>query len=170
MTYEKPLSEIVKPDWLSDEDWQRTLQKVESATVMRQDAKAHVKLYQDTNGQEGYELAGCPCLLLTTIGRKTGNPVTTALNFIEDSGGYIVVGSLGGTAEHPHWAKNLMQSPKAWAQIKDKKWEADVREVTGAERERLWPNLVKAMPLWGVFVQRTDRVFPIFIIRPRRPA
>ncbi|MBK7904317.1 MAG: nitroreductase family deazaflavin-dependent oxidoreductase [Proteobacteria bacterium] len=170
MNYEKPLNELVKPDWLSEADWKLTLEKVESADRMRQDSKAHVELYRSTGGKEGYELGGCPCLLLTTIGRKSGNLVTTALNFLKHGESYVLVGSLGGTAEDPHWAKNLKQTPKASVQVKDQKWEADVREVTGEERAQLWPSLVKAMPLWGVFVERTDRPFPIFFLTPKRDA
>ena len=105
MTYEKPLKELVKPDWLSEEDWRRALEKVESAKVIKRDAKAHLDLYQKSKGKEGFELAGCAVLLLTTVGRKSGNQVTTPLNFLELDGSYVVVGSLGGMAEDPGGAE-----------------------------------------------------------------
>ncbi|TAK53904.1 MAG: nitroreductase family deazaflavin-dependent oxidoreductase [Gammaproteobacteria bacterium] len=170
MAYEKPLNELAKPDWVSEEDWKLTLQKVASAEVMRKDAKAHLEIYQATGGKEGYELGGCAVLLLTTIGRKSGKQVTAPLNFLKHGESYVLVGSLGGTAEDPHWAQNLKKTPQAWVQVKDQRWEAEVREVTGEERAQLWPELVKAMPLWGVFVHRTDRQFPIFFLRPKTGA
>ncbi|AMN47765.1 hypothetical protein ACG33_11785 [Steroidobacter denitrificans] len=146
------------------------LENVASAERMRQDSKAHVKLYRATGGKEGYELGGAPVLLLTTVGRKSGKQVTTALNFVKHGDGYLLVGSLGGTAEDPHWAKNLKKTPEAWVQIKDQKWEADVRQLTPEEGAELWPSLIKAMPLWGVFVHRTDRPFPIFLLTPKQDA
>lgn len=171
MAYEKPLSELEKPGWMSDADWKLTLERVESPARMRMDARAHVALYLATGGREGYELGGCPVLLLTTIGRSSGREVVAPVNFIRHEGGYVVVGSLGGAAEDPHWARNLKKNPRAWVQVRDQKWEADVREVTAAdERARLWPLLVNAMPLWGVFVHRTDRQFPIFLLTPRQGA
>jgi F420H(2)-dependent quinone reductase len=170
MAYSKPLNEMVKPDWLSDEAWAATLKACESDAVIRRDAKAHVELYRRTGGKEGYELGGAPVLLLTTIGRKSGNQVTTPVNFLREGAGYVVVGSLAGAAEDPQWAKNLKQDPRAWVQVKDQVWEAEVRMVTGDERAELWPRLVKTMPLWGVFVHRTDREFPIFILAPKKGA
>ena len=36
------------------------------------------------------------------------------------------------------------------------------------ERKQAWPALIKAMPLWGVFEQRTDRLFPVFVLTPKK--
>ena len=41
MSHEKPLSELVKPDWISAPDWQATLEKVGSLERIRADARAH---------------------------------------------------------------------------------------------------------------------------------
>lgn len=170
MSYSKPLNELVKPDWMSDEAWKATLKTCASDDVIRRDAKAHVELYRRTGGKEGYTLGGAPVLLLTTIGRKSGKEVIAPVNFLEEKEGYVVVGSLAGAAEDPHWAKNLKINPRAKVQIKDQIWEADVRQVRTEERADLWDRLVKTMPLWGVFVHRTDREFPIFILTPKKKA
>ena len=36
----------------------------------------HVRRYQETDGEVGYEWNGAPSLLLTTTGRKSGEPRT----------------------------------------------------------------------------------------------
>lgn len=169
VAYEKPLSELEKPDWISEEAWQATLAKVESMDRIRSDAKAHVETYLATNGREGYqqELAPLPCLLITTIGHKSGKQVITALNFVLRGEKYIVVGSLAGKGDDPAWAKNLKKTPQAWVQVKDKKWEAHVQLLTPEERAEIWPELVRVMPLWEVFQQRTDRLFPVFVLTPK---
>ena len=59
-------------------------------------------------------------LLITTIGRKSGQQITTALNFLQQGESYIVVGSLAGVAHDPSWALNLRENPQAWVQVKDK--------------------------------------------------
>lgn len=166
MSYEKPLHELGKPDWISEADWQATLAKVGSMERIRADARAHVETYLATNGEQGYrqELAPLPCLLITTIGHRSGKPAITALNFLLREQKYYVVGSLAGSGTDPAWARNLQSKPQAWVQVKDSRWEADVHRLSDAERAAIWPTLVQAMPLWEVFQQRTDRPFPVFAL------
>lgn len=166
--YSKPLHELQKPEWMSEADWKAALEKVESEERVKSDARAHVETYIATNGAEGYQMPWGVALLLTTIGRKSGQKVTTALNFLQQGESYVVVGSLGGAAHDPHWAQNLKKTPQAWVQVKDWKWEATVREIVGEERKRVWPELVKTMPLWGIFEPRTNRPFPIFVLTPKK--
>ena len=57
-----------------------------------------------------------PTLLLTTTGRKTGEPRQAPLIYGESGGSYVVIGSRGGTPTHPVWFLNLEADPKlAWA-------------------------------------------------------
>ena len=170
MVHVKPLSELTKPDWISEADWQATLERIESLDRIRADAKAHVETYLASGGKEGYrqELAPLPCLLITTIGRKSGKQVTTALNFVQQGEKCIVVGSLAGEGTDPSWALNLKSNAQAWVQVQDRKWEAQVQRLNDEERAAIWPSLVKIMPLWEVFQQRTDRLFPVFVLTPKK--
>lgn len=166
----KSLDELVKPDWMTEEQWQGTLHSVRSVEGIKQDAKAHVEAYIRTNGEEGYFRPGAPlpCLLLTTIGRKSGNQVVTPLNFVEQGENYLVVGSLAGNENDPLWALNLKNNPQAWVQVKASKWEAKVEQLSSEEREKVWPGLCKVMPMWEFFQQRTDRPFPVFLVTPTK--
>lgn len=54
----------------------------------------HVRRYRETGGEVGYLWNGVPTLLLTTTGRRTGQPRTSALIFGRDGDDYLVVASL----------------------------------------------------------------------------
>src|ERR1700685_2603241 len=78
----------------------------------------HVLRYQETDGEVGYEWNGVSTLLLTTTGRKSGKPRTTALIFGRDGDDYLVVASQGGMPTPPNWYRNLTTDPAAEIQVK----------------------------------------------------
>jgi deazaflavin-dependent oxidoreductase (nitroreductase family) len=160
--------EIQKPDFMTEEEWAGILDAVSSLGRIRSDGRAHRDLYL-SNAEQGYMArTGPPALLLTTIGRKSGKEITTPLNFMQDGDNYVVVGSLAGYNVHPHWALNLEKNPRAWVQVKDKRMAVTARKATGEERSRIWVRLLEVLPLWGVFQQRTQREFSVFILSPEK--
>ncbi len=46
-------------------------------------------------------MAQSPVLLLTTTGRKSGQPRTTPLLYLADGDTYVIVASKGGAPTHP---------------------------------------------------------------------
>ncbi len=86
----------------------------------------------------GYIWNGVPILLLTTTGRKSGQPRTTPLIHARDGDDYLVVASMGGAPQHPQWYLNLVAN--ASAQIQDRSEHIDVTARTAGEDEkaRLW--------------------------------
>src|SRR6201990_430728 len=87
----------------------------------------HVRRYQETDGEVGYEWNGAPILLLTTTGRTTGNQRTVPLIYGPDGHRCIVVGSKGGAHDHPNWYKNLVANPTVDVQVKGDKFRASAR-------------------------------------------
>src|SRR5579864_4057497 len=57
-------------------------------------------------------------LLLTTTGRKTGEPRTHALLFIRDGARYVVCASNFGAPYDPAWYRNLRAQPAAVARVR----------------------------------------------------
>ena len=53
----------------------------------------------------GYPEMTVPSLLLTTIGRKSGEPLGFPLFYGELRNGYVIVASKGGAPDHPVWYK-----------------------------------------------------------------
>lgn len=167
--YSKPLSELVKPDWLDEALWKQSIEAVESTDRIVRDAKAHLEAYLASDGKIGYQNeAGQLFLVLTTIGRKSGERKSTPLNFAQEGENFYLVGSVGGWPKDPQWALNLRANPQAWVQVKDKKWEATVEQLSAEERKAVWQRICMIMPMWAVMQQRTDREFPVFRLTPKK--
>jgi deazaflavin-dependent oxidoreductase (nitroreductase family) len=125
----------------------------------------HVRRYQETDGEEGYNWReGAPILLLTVTGRKSGTEYTTPLIFGEDGGNYVLVASQGGTPQHPDWYLNLEAHPEVGVQVKADKFRARARTAQGDERERLWTQLNGIWPHYDEYQEKTDRVIPVVVL------
>jgi len=132
-------------------------------TLLNED---HVKRYRETNGEEGYLWNGATALLLTTIGRKSGQRRTTPLIFAEDAGTYIVVASKGGAPNHPAWYLNVSEAPEVEIQIKEKVMKATAVATEGDERNRLWSVAAEQWPNYNQYAERTDRLIPVVKLIP----
>jgi deazaflavin-dependent oxidoreductase (nitroreductase family) len=108
-------------------------------------------------------------LLLTTIGRKSGQPRSVVLPYFELGGGEVaIVGSRGGMPTDPHWAHNLRAHAEAEVHMRRRRRRVRTREVTGDERERIWPELVARSPVYADYQERAraHRLIPVFLVEP----
>jgi deazaflavin-dependent oxidoreductase (nitroreductase family) len=126
----------------------------------------HVKLYQETNGQQGYIWNGVPILLLTTVGRKSGLERTSALIYGTDGDDFLVVASQGGAPEHPFWYRNILEKPQVKLQVRDQHFSATAHTASDEERPRLWDIVRGVWPNYDVYVTRTTRIIPVVVLRP----
>ncbi len=141
--------------------------------IIRTMSKVNVAVYRWTGGLLGSKWRvgsafpwGVPVLLLTTIGRKSGEPRTAPLLYIEDGDDVIVVASQGGLPTNPLWYKNLLANPECEVQIKRHKRKMRARTASPEERARLWPKLVAHYPDFASYEAWTDRVIPVVILEP----
>ncbi|MEU9082016.1 nitroreductase family deazaflavin-dependent oxidoreductase [Streptomyces sp. NPDC048357] len=126
----------------------------------------HVKQYVASNGSEGHDWNGTQTLLLTTVGRVSGNPVRTPLIYGEADGRYLLVASKGGAPEHPLWFRNLAAHPEVRIQVGAKVLQGTARTATAEERAAYWPVMVKHWPAYDEYQAKTDREIPIVVIEP----
>lgn len=163
---------MVKPEFLTDDEWAYLKDQTSSVGRIRSDGKADVEAYlADPAGRaEGKGPSGLPTLLLTTTGRKSGEPRTVALVFLRDGERWVIVASLAGYDHNPAWYVNLEANPRCQVQLDHVKQAATARNATDDERKTLWPRLVALLPLWDLFQKQTDRAFPIVILTPTGPA
>jgi deazaflavin-dependent oxidoreductase (nitroreductase family) len=126
----------------------------------------HVRRYRETDGEVGYLWNGAPTLLLTTAGRKSGDPTTTPLIFGREGGSLVLVASQGGAPEHPGWYRNLAKQPEVEVQIKSERSRGRARTAEGEERERLWRLMADIWPHYDEYQTRTDRRIPVVVIEP----
>ena len=111
-----------------------------------------------------------PPILLTTRGRKTGEPRTVVLpHFEADAGRIAVVGSRGGTPTDPHWARNLKAHPEARIWYQRREIEVDVELVEGPDRATLWASVTARSPIYLVYQERAleHREIPLFRLTAR---
>ncbi|KRE54642.1 nitroreductase/quinone reductase family protein [Phycicoccus sp. Soil748] len=137
-------------------------------TVMRGASKLAVAVYKASGGKVGGRAAGgVPVLLLTVSGRKTGQPHTNPVGYFEHEGGYLVVGSAGGTPQDPQWFRNLRAASSAEVQVGRRAFPVSVRELTGAERDTAWTDIVLVRcPPFGKYEQKTTRKMPLALLTP----
>ena len=111
---------------------------------------------------------GLPSMLITTTGRKSGQPRTQPLLFVTDGDDYIVVGSNWGQQHHPAWTANLLALPAARVTLGDREVEVRAALVTGTERDRLWRQLAEVWPGYDAYAERAEsRDIRIFRLTPQ---
>jgi deazaflavin-dependent oxidoreductase (nitroreductase family) len=125
-----------------------------------------VRLYQETDGEVGYIWNGVPILLLTTIGRKSGQPRTTPLIYGRDGDDYLVVASMGGAPQHPNWYRNLQAHQATQIQVRADHIEVTARTAEEDDKPRLWKIVTDQWPNYDVYQSRTDRVIPVVVLSP----
>jgi F420H(2)-dependent quinone reductase len=129
---------------------------------------AHKNLYRLTGGVLGGAFNG-PILLLSTIGRKSGEERTVPLAYVRDGDRLVLVGSNGGKDSHPGWVWNLRDNPRAVVQIGRRRFWVQATEADAQEEARLWPRLVAQAPAWNTYREKTSRHIPLVLLRPIPP-
>jgi deazaflavin-dependent oxidoreductase (nitroreductase family) len=114
---------------------------------------------------------GLPTLLLTTTGKRSGQPRTQPLLYATDGDGIVIVGSNWGQQHHPAWSGNLLADPSATVRLQGEPAPVPVRATlaTGAERDRLWRLLRQVWPAFNTYEQRAGtrqiRIFRLELLR-----
>ncbi|OIN78406.1 nitroreductase family deazaflavin-dependent oxidoreductase [Mycobacterium malmoense] len=129
-------------------------------------SRANTWLYRRSNGKLGGTFQKRPVALLTTTGRKTGEPRLSPLLYLREGDRVILVASQGGREKNPLWYLNLKADPKVSVQIKDEVLQLRARDATAEERAKYWPKLVAMYPSFEDYQSWTDRVIPIVICEP----
>jgi deazaflavin-dependent oxidoreductase (nitroreductase family) len=127
----------------------------------------HVRRYEETDGEEGYLWNGATILVLTTTGRKSGEPRKFALIYDSRGDDLVVVASKGGAPDHPGWYQNLLAHPDASVQVRGERFDVRARTAEGAERDELWRLMNRSWPNYDTYATRTDRVIPVVVLERR---
>jgi deazaflavin-dependent oxidoreductase (nitroreductase family) len=129
-------------------------------------ARGNTLVYKLSGGKIGGTLGRAPVALLTTIGRKTGEPRVSPLIYLRDGDRIILVASRGGSDKHPMWYLNLRVNPTVQVQIKGQVLALTARVATEDEREQYWPQLTAMYPNFDHYRSWTDRIIPIVVCEP----
>lgn len=125
----------------------------------------HTLLYRLSQGQ-WLSLNG-QIILVSTIGRRSGQLRTVPLYCVRDGAAYVVIGSYGGNQRHPAWYHNLQARPRALVVDRNQTWTVTAETVSGPDYERFWDMLASANPTYHQYRARTTRQLPIIRLHPQ---
>jgi deazaflavin-dependent oxidoreductase (nitroreductase family) len=132
----------------------------------------HLHIYRESGGTEGHMFDSSvgggvglvTSLLLTTVGRRSGEKRTSPLFYGTAGEAYIVIGSKGGADTQPGWYLNLRANPAVEVQVARERFIARARVATGKEREQLWEQMVQLYPPYREYQKKTRREIPVVVL------
>jgi deazaflavin-dependent oxidoreductase (nitroreductase family) len=124
----------------------------------------HVKRYVETDGEEGHDWQGTTVLILTTSGRRSGEPRSTPLIYQRSGEDYVVVASKGGADEPPAWYLNLEANPAVEVQVRGDRFAARARTADAREKPALWRTMTAAWPPYDEYQEKTSREIPVVVL------
>jgi F420H(2)-dependent quinone reductase len=155
----------------------RLVRYTPAATLQFPYLKLHQFVYRHSGGLIGSRIvAGGRALLLTTTGRRSGEPRTCALIYLKDGERLVVVASNGGSDHPPSWLLNLQAHPGVGVQIGLTKFSARASVASAEERKRLWPRVNRhnmgfapimhpgARGRYDVYQRHTTREIPLVLL------
>jgi F420H(2)-dependent quinone reductase len=145
----------------------RALNSASTGVVIKWMSRLNTLAYKVSGGKLGGTfLQGAPVALLTTTGRKSGQPRVSPLLFLRDGDRVVLVASQGGRANNPMWYLNLKANPEVSVQIKKEVLTLTARDATDEERAHYWPQLLAMYSSFDDYQNWTDRVIPVVICEP----
>lgn len=145
----------------------RGLNSPRTNTIIKWMSRATAWAYQKTGGRIGGRfLQGAPVALLTTTGRKTGQPRVSPLLYLREGERIVLIASKGGSANNPMWYLNLKANPAVAVQIKGEVLRLTARDATEEERAHYWPRMAAMYSSFDDYQSWTDRVIPVVICDP----
>ena len=128
---------------------------------------AHEAVFRASGGRLLGSFGGMRVLVLTTVGRKSGQPRSTMLTVpVRDGERLVLVASYGGDDRHPAWFLNLRDNPEVTVTMDGRTRPMRARVASPDEKADLWPRVVAAYEGYGGYQSRTSRDIPLVIVEP----
>jgi deazaflavin-dependent oxidoreductase (nitroreductase family) len=137
------------------------------AGALRAMGKLNVPIYRLTRGRVMGRIGRAPVLLLTSTGRRSGQPRTAPVLFLADGERVIVIGSNAGNTREPAWSHNLKANPDAEVEIRGEHRQVRARACVGDERAELWRRMNEQYAGFDDYDERTSRDIAVFALEPR---
>ncbi|MBI1844500.1 MAG: nitroreductase family deazaflavin-dependent oxidoreductase [Actinobacteria bacterium] len=135
--------------------------------VLKGMSPVNTAVYRISSGKVGGRFSRrAPICLLTTTGRRSGQPRTVPLLYLADGDDVVLVASKGGMAHHPAWYLNLADNPEVTVQIGRTTTRMVARTATPEEKGPLWQRLVAMYKSYDSYQARTERDIPVVICTP----
>jgi deazaflavin-dependent oxidoreductase (nitroreductase family) len=124
-------------------------------------------MYRRMNGRAMGGSKDAPVVMLTTPGRRTGQPRSTCVRAIRLPDGYLVWGTGSGSPRDPDWVRNLRVAGQTELQVHAERMRATARELEGEERDLVWNDVVLAkLPGVAKYARKAGRTIPVAVLTP----
>jgi deazaflavin-dependent oxidoreductase (nitroreductase family) len=120
--------------------------------------------FRANQGKVGGPMEGWLVLLLTMTGAKTGRTLVRPLCYSRDGDRLVIIASYGGAPQNPPWYHNLVANPVVTIEVGTEKFKARATQVYGAERDRLFSEAAKEMPLFAEYQKKSGRQIPVLVL------
>jgi F420H(2)-dependent quinone reductase len=137
------------------------------AGALRAAGKLNIPIYRLTGGRVFGNLDGNPILLLTTTGRKSGQPRTAPVIYMPDGDRMVIIGTNAGNLRTPAWALNLEARPEAEVEVRRRRLPVRGRVATGDERAELWRRFTETYSGFDDYAANVTRDIRLFVLEPR---
>lgn len=117
--------------------------------------------FRQNEGRVGGQFEGAPLLLLTTTGRRSGEPRINPMMYLADGDRLLVFASKGGAPTHPDWYHNLLAAPQVTVEVGTETFPAHAVDLQGQERDRLYAEQARRYPGFAEYQRQTSRVIPV---------
>ena len=131
-------------------------------------ARAHGWLVVRTGGRPEHLGPRLRCVVLETIGRRSGIPRRVALLYMPDGDAFIVLASNFGQEHPPGWWLNLQAAPDAVVHHRGRKVAVRARELRGEERHEAVSRAAAHNKQWRSYLSTMHRPLPVVRLEPVR--
>jgi deazaflavin-dependent oxidoreductase (nitroreductase family) len=128
------------------------------------------RLLPITRGRVGMAI-GAPVGVLETVGARSGRRRRTALLYVLDEDGVILVASNGGRAHDPGWLHNVRARSGVRFLTREHGWQRyTARVADGPERDRLWGRATDFYAGYRAYQARAGaREIPVVVLQRSGP-
>jgi F420H(2)-dependent quinone reductase len=133
---------------------------------LRWTGRLNTPLYRLSGGRIGGRVGRAPVLLLTTTGRKSGQPRTAPIVYLADGDNVVLINTNAGNAKVPAWSLNLEANPEAEVELGRKRFPVRARIAAGEERTDLWRKHVEQFAGFDSYKEKLDREPSVFVLEP----
>jgi deazaflavin-dependent oxidoreductase (nitroreductase family) len=121
-----------------------------------------VWFYRRTAGRAGGG-AG-QALVLTVPGRRSGQPRSTCMAYLDIEGGRLVWGTASGAPQDPDWFRNLRAADRAEIEVGARRMSVVPRELVGSERDAACVTILARRPVVARYARKAGRIIPVALL------
>ena len=120
------------------------------------------KLIEEFRADGGKSMGNRPLLLLTTVGRRSGEKHTSPMMYVPDQDRLLIIASNNGATSDPFWYRNLVADPSVTVEVPGKSYRAVASPLTGDDYDRQWAEIQAKYPFFTEHQERAgDRRIPV---------